>query len=226
MVKIGVIFYSTYGHTFKLAQKIADGAKDAGAEVELRRIAETLPQEVVAKMGGTEAAKQWEHIPVITGDDLNRYDGIAIGIPTRFGIMAAQVSTFLATLGGHWMKDSLVGKFATVFGCSGSQHGGNETNLLFSMIPLFHLGFALVGLPYSFKGQMTDKEIVGGGPLGITSITFNNKRDVSALELEGAFFQGKHLVSTMLKTSTGGAAGKTSGPNDPSIGKTDCCSMV
>ena len=202
MVKVGVIFYSTYGHTFKLAQQIAEGAKAAGAEVEIRRVQETLSDEIIGKMGGLEVRKQWESIPIVTPDDLKRYDAVAIGGGTRFGIVSAQLKTFIDSLGGLWFTDALVGKFATVFGCSGSQHGGNETNLLSTMIPLFHLGFVVVGLPYSFKGQTTADVIVGGGPLGITSLGLNNTRpEPIKIELDGAFFQGKHLVEVMTKYS-------------------------
>ena len=200
MVKIGVIFYSTYGHSFKLAEKIAEGAKAAGAEVELLRIKETLPDEILAKMHGLEARKAWAHLPEVTPDDLKKFDGIAIGGPTRFGIVSAQLKTFIDSLGQLWMQDALVGKFATVFGNSANQHGGNETNLLSTMIPLFHLGFAVVGLPGTFKGQGNDTEIVGGGPLGITSIAGPmGARQVSQIEQEGAFFVGKHLVEVMTK---------------------------
>ena len=199
MVKIGVIFYSTYGHSFKLAQKIAEGAKAAGAEVELRRVRETLSDEIVGKMGGSEIRKQWLDIPEVTPEDLKGYDGIALGGPTRFGIVSAQLKTFIDQLGGLWFQDALVGKFATVFGCSGSQHGGNETNLLSTMIPLFHLGFVVVGLPYSFKGQGNDQHIIGGSPLGITTVSLNNKKEPIDIELDGAFFQGKHLVEVMTK---------------------------
>ena len=199
MVKIGVIFYTTYGHTWKLALKIAEGAKAAGAEVEIRRIKETLPDEVVGKLGGLEARKQWWDIPEVTPDDLTRWDGIALGGPTRFGLAAAQVKAFIDSLGGLWMKDALVGKFATLFTSTGTQHGGNETTLITSMIPLFHLGYAIVGLPYSWKGQGDSSGITGGSPYGITTITLNGSRDVSEKELEGAKFQGNHLVTVMTK---------------------------
>ena len=198
-VKIGIIFYSTYGHCHKLAEKIAEGAKSVGADVEIRRVAETLPDEVVEKMGGVEARKAWMSLPVATPEDLTRYDAIAIGGPTRFGLPSAQLKTFFDSLGGLWMKDALVGKHATVFGCSSSQHGGNEMNLIMTMIPLFHLGYAVVGLPYSFKGQSETKEIVGGSPYGMTTVSLNNQKDPKAIELEGAHFQGKHLVEVMTK---------------------------
>lgn len=199
MVRIGVIFYSTYGHSWRLAEQIALGAKAGGASsVEVKRIKETLADEIVSKAGGLDVRKQWWHHPEVTPNDLLNYDGIAIGGPTRFGIVSSQLKAYLDSLGGLWARDALVGKFATVFGCSQTQHGGNETNLLSTMIPLFHLGFAISGLPYSFKGQTTDTEIVGGSPLGITSIA-GSARQVSKLELEGAFFQGKHLVEVMTK---------------------------
>ena len=164
----------------------------------MRRIGETLSDEIIGKMGGLEPRKQWWNIPVATPEDLKNYDAIAIGGGTRFGIPSTQMKTFIDSLGGLWAQDALVGKFATVFGCSGSQHGGNETNLLFTMIPLFHLGFALVGLPYTFKGQQSDKEIVGGTPLGITSLSLNNTRPSPIkVEIDGAVFQGQHLVKVM-----------------------------
>ena len=211
MVKIGVIFYSTYGHTWKLAEKLAEGIKSKGAEVEILRIAETLPDEVVAKMGGIEPRKQWAHFPVVTADDIKRFDGIALGIPTRFGLAPAQVKSFIDSLGQVWMSGATVGKFATVFGCSGNQHGGNETNLIFSMLPLFHLGFVLVGLPYTFKGQMEDKVIAGGSPYGATSVSLK-KKDVIPVEADGAFHQGKNLIEVMTKYSAGPAeAGKKAG---------------
>ena len=200
-VKIGVVFYSTYGHCYKLAKKVAEGAKSAGAEVEIRRIKETLSDEILGKMGGLEARKEWLSIPEVTPEDVKRWDGMAIGGPTRFGMMSAQAKTFLDSLGGLWMEKSTVGKFATIFGCSGTQHGGNETTLVTTMIPLFHLGFAVVGLPYSFAGQFEAKEIVGGSPYGMTTVTLNNKKEPIAVELEGAAFQGKHLVEVMTKYS-------------------------
>ena len=202
MVKIGVIFYSTYGHTWKLAEKLAEGAKSVGAEVEILRIPETLSDEILGKMGGLEARKQWSHYPVVTPDDLKRFDAIALGVPTRFGIPPAQVKTFIDSLGQVWMSGATVGKFATVFGCSGAQHGGNETNLIFSMLPLYHLGFTLVGLPYSYKGQMEDKVIAGGSPYGATSVSLKTK-DVIPVEADGAFHQGKNLVQVMTKYSLG-----------------------
>ena len=202
MVKIGVVFYSTYGHCHKLALKIAEGAKAAGAEVEIRRVKETLSDEIIGKMGGLEARKAWLAIPEVTAEDLVRWDGIAFGGPTRFGLMSAQLKTFIDSLGGLWGKNALVGKFATVFGCSGSQHGGNEMNLVTTMIPLFHLGFVIVGLPYSFAGQFEATHIVGGSPYGMSTVTLNNTKEPIEVELQGAHFQGKHLVEVMTKYSS------------------------
>lgn len=202
MVKICVIFYSTYGHVFKMAEKIAEGARAAGAEVDLRRVKELLPDEVLEKMGGIEPRKEWEHIPVITAEEMTNYDGFAFGYSAKFGVQASSMKFFLESLGGLWYKNALLGKYGTVFSCTGSQHGGNEMSLFTGIIPLFHLGMVIVGVPPTFKGLSEGKEISGGSPYGMTTMTLNNTRFPSEIELDGAFAQGKHLVSMMTQKFT------------------------
>ncbi len=197
-ITVGVIFYSTHGHTYKLAQALAEGARAGGANVELRRVAETLPDVVIGKMGGLDLRKEWWNIPVVTPEDLKRYDAIALGGGTRYGIPSAQLKAFIDSLGGIWMTDAVAGRFATVFGCSSSQHGGNETNLLFTMLPLFHLGYSIVGLPYTYKGQGETNQIAGGSPYGITSLSLSGTRhDPLKSEIDGAVYQGRNLIHVM-----------------------------
>ena len=220
MVKIGVIFYTTYGHTYQLAEKIAEGARSAGAEVELRRIPETLPDAVVEKMGGIEARKKWWHIPEVKPEDLKKYDGIAIGGGTRFGNPSAQWKTFIDSLGGLWMENALVGKFACAFGSTSTQHGGNEMTLLTSFIPLFHLGFTIVGMK-SHQSLREGGQLSGGTPYGMSTIVGHNAREVSALELEGATVQGAHLVDVMTKYGKPAAPKKVTGLDRAPEGETD-----
>ena len=197
MVKIGVIFYSTYGHTYELARKIAEGAAQAGAEVHVRRIPETLSQDELSELVATEAGQKLAAVPVVSKEELAGFDGIALGGPTRFGTPSAQVQSFIEGLSSLWREGSTVGKFATVFGCSSSQHGGNETTLLFQMIPLFHFGFCLVGLPSTYKGLSQGLVIAGGTSFGITSVCSEGLLSPNAVELDGAYFQGKHFVQVI-----------------------------
>eukprot|EP01016_Furgasonia_blochmanni_P023296 TRINITY_DN2518_c0_g1_i21.p2 TRINITY_DN2518_c0_g1~~TRINITY_DN2518_c0_g1_i21.p2 ORF type:complete len:163 (-),score=38.50 TRINITY_DN2518_c0_g1_i21:46-534(-) len=149
MAKVLVVFYSTYGHIYTLAKAEAEGAKAAGCLVDIKRVPETLPEEVLVKMGAKDAAEQWKDVPFVTADDLKNYDAILFGFPTRFGGMAAQMKTFIDSLGGLWRNDGLVGKLGGIFTSSSLQHGGNELTILSSFVPLYHLGFSLVGLPYT-----------------------------------------------------------------------------
>ena len=196
--KIAVIFYSTYGHLHALAEKIAEGAKSHPAieKVDIFRVEETLPDEVIGKMGGLEARKKWYDIPVVDHTKLAEYDGLAFGTPTRFGIVSAQFKTFLDRLGGLWMQGALVGKYGTCFSSSGEQHGGNEMTLISLMIPMFHLGMTVVGLPSNlWKDKIKEGEITGGTPYGITSIAgAGGNRQASESELAGAYAQGRHFA--------------------------------
>jgi NAD(P)H dehydrogenase (quinone) len=200
-MKVLVVFYSTYGHVFKMAEAVAEGVKQvAGAEVELRRVPETLPDEVLAKMGAVDAQKAFSHVPVCTVDELSGADAIIFGTPTRFGNMCGQMRQFLDATGQLWANGSLVGKVGSVFTSSATQHGGQESTILSFHITLLHHGFVVVGLPYAFQGQMRNDEISGGSPYGASTIAgTSGERTPSENELDGARFQGKHVAEIASK---------------------------
>jgi NAD(P)H dehydrogenase (quinone) len=200
-MKVLVVFYSSYGHIFKMAEAVAEGARSvAGADVEIRRVPETLPQEVLEKMGAVEAQKTFSHIPVCTVDELAEADAIIFGTPTRFGNMCGQMRQFLDATGSLWAAGSLVGKVGSVFTSSATQHGGQESTILTFHVSLLHHGCVVVGLPYAFQGQMRIDEITGGSPYGATTIAGGDgSRMPSQNELEGAQFQGKHVASIAAK---------------------------
>ena len=200
-MKVLVVYYSTYGHIHKMAEAIAEGAKQVnGAEVELRRVPETLPQEVLEKMGAVEAQKTFSHVPVCTVDELAQADAVIFGTPTRFGNMCGQMRQFLDATGQLWANGSLVGKVGSVFTSSATQHGGQESTILTFHVTLLHHGFVVVGLPYAFQGQMTIDEISGGSPYGASTIAGGDgSRLPSENELDAARFQGKHVASIAAK---------------------------
>ncbi len=200
-MRVLIVFYSTYGHIFKMAEAVAEGAKEvAGAEVHIRRIPETLPQEVLEKMGAVEAQKAFSHIPVCSVDELAEADAIIFGTPTRFGNMCGQMRQFLDATGQLWANGSLIGKVGSVFASSATQHGGQESTLLTFHVTLLHQGFVIVGLPYAFQGQMRIDEVTGGSPYGATTIAGGDgSRMPSENELEAARFQGKHAASIAAK---------------------------
>jgi NAD(P)H dehydrogenase (quinone) len=207
MVKTVIIFYSKYGHMFEMAKAAAEGAsKVKGAEVSLRvshksqfnkqkKVKETLPLEVLVAMGADKAAENWKDIPDATPEDLENNDVVIFCTPTTFGMMASQMKTFIDSCGQVWMKGSTIGKVAGVMASSGAQHGGQESTLLSFINLLFHFGFIVGGLPYSFTGQMGVDEIKGGSPYGATTIVGpNGIRLPSKEDLEGAQFQAEHLT--------------------------------
>ena len=202
-MKILVVFYSTYGHIYKMAEAIAEGAqKIKGAEVVMRRVPETLPQVVLEKMGALEAQKQFSHIPVCTVDELADADAIIFGTTTRFGNMCGQMRQFLDATGQLWAKGALVGKVGSVFTSSATKHGGQESTILTFHVTLLHQGFVVVGLPYTFQGQMRVDEITGGSPYGASTIAGGDgSRMPSENELEAARFQGKHVALIASKLS-------------------------
>jgi len=207
--KVVVLFYSLYSHTYTLAKAIVEGVqKVPGTEVILYQVPEVLSEEVIAKFGATQAKQSFAHVPVLTRDQQERVlteaDAVILGAPTRFGVMAAQMKLFIDGLGGLWFKNALVGKVASVFGGSASQHGGNEQNLLSMMIPLLHLGFIYVGVPYSCTAQTTMEEITGGAPYGATLIAGGDgSRAVSENEKTIATFQGEHVAKVALAQKRG-----------------------
>jgi NAD(P)H dehydrogenase (quinone) len=196
-MKVLVVYYSLYGHVHHMAEAIAEGAKSvAGAEVEMRRVPETLSQEVLEKMGAVEAQKAFEHVPICTVDELSSADAIIFGTPTRFGNMCGQMRQFLDATGGLWLQGSLIGKVGSVFTCSATQHGGQESTILSFHITLLHQGMVIVGLPYAFQAQMRIDEITGGSPYGASTIAGGKgERMPSDNELEAAKFQGKHVAT-------------------------------
>jgi NAD(P)H dehydrogenase (quinone) len=200
-MKVLVVFYSMYGHIYKMAQAIAEGAKAVpGTEVVMRRVSETLSDEVLGKMGALEAQKSMASIPVCKVDELAGADAVIFGTPTRFGNMCGQMRQFLDYTGELWMKGSLVGKVGSVFTSSATQHGGQESTILSFHITLLHQGMVIVGLPYAFAGQMRIDEITGGSPYGASTITGGQgERMPSENELSAARYQGKHVAQIASK---------------------------
>ena len=200
-MKALVVFYSTYGHIYQMAEAVAEGVKQvSGAEVELRRVPETLPDGVLEQMGAVDAQKAFSHIPVCTVDELAAADAVIFGTPTRFGNMCGQMRQFLDATGQLWANGSLVGKVGSVFASSATQHGGQESTILSFHISLLHQGFVIVGLPYAFQGQMGIDEVSGGSPYGATTIAGGDgSRMPSENELEAARFQGKHVAGIAAK---------------------------
>jgi len=200
-MKVLIVYYSMYGHVHRLAEAMAEGAKEVtGAEVVLRRVPETLPEEVLQKMGAIEPQKRFVHIPVCTVDELATADAIIFGTPTRFGNMCGQMRQFLDATGQLWAKGALVGKVGSVFTSTATQHGGQESTLLSFHITLLHHGMIVVGLPYSFQDQMRIDEMTGGSPYGTSTIAGGQgERMPSDNELAAARFQGKHVATIALK---------------------------
>ena len=203
-MKVLIVYYSTYGHVHKMAEAIAEGVRQVdGAEAVLRRVPETLPADVLEKMGAVESQKAIAHIPVCTVEELTEADAVVFGTPTRFGNMCGQMRQFLDATGQLWAQGALVGKAGSVFTSTATQHGGQEATLLSFHITLLHHGFVIVGLPYAFQGQMRNDEITGGSPYGATTIAgTSGERQPSENELEGARFQGRHVadIASRLKT--------------------------
>ena len=200
-MKVFIVFYSMYGHIYNMAEAVAQGAREAGGvDVELRRVPETLPQDVLEKMGAVEAQKAFAHVPVATVDELASADAIIFGTPTRFGNMTGQMRQFLDATGQLWAKGALVGKVGSVFTSTATQHGGQESTLLSFHTNLLHHGMVVVGLPYAFQGQMRTDELTGGSPYGASTIAGGRgERMPSENELAGARFQGKHVAAIAKK---------------------------
>jgi NAD(P)H dehydrogenase (quinone) len=200
-MKVLVVFYSMYGHIYKMAEAVAEGAKAvAGAEVEIRRVPETLAPDVLEKMGAVEAQKALSHVPVCTVEELAQADAVVFGTPTRFGNMCGQMRQFLDATGSLWAEGALVGKVGSVFASSATQHGGQESTILNFHVTLLHHGFVVVGLPYAFQGQMRIDEITGGSPYGASTIAGGDgSRMPSENELAAARFQGKHVAEVAAK---------------------------
>ncbi len=196
MSKVLVLYYSTYGHIESMAQAVAQGALSAGAQVDLKRVPETVPMEIAKN----SHFKLDQTAPVATVADLENYDAIVVGAPTRFGRMPSQMASFLDQAGGLWARGALHGKVGGAFTSTATQHGGQEVTLFSIITNLLHFGMVIVGLPYSHQGQMSLDEIVGGSPYGATTIAGGQgQRQPSAIELEGARHQGMLIAQTANK---------------------------
>lgn len=197
MTKVLVLYYSSYGHLEAMADAVAEGARGAGASVDVMRVPETAPQAVVeAAHFKTDSAH-----PVISGPEaLADYDAIIVGSPTRFGRLASQMAAFWDTAGGLWAKGALHGKVGGAFTSTATQHGGQETTLFSMITSLLHFGMTVVGLDYGHQGQMTLDEVVGGSPYGATTIAGGDgSRQPSAIELDGARYQGRRIAEVAAK---------------------------
>lgn len=200
-VRVKVIFYSLYGHIYRMAEAIAAGAREVpGADVELSQVAETLPQEVLVKMGAVEAKKAFAHIPLADPRKLAEADALIFGSGTRYGSATSQMQAFFDNTGALWSSGALVGKAGGVFTSTATQHGGQETTLISMQTFLFHMGMAVVGVPYAAKELSFMQEITGGSPYGASTITGpQGERLPSANELALARFQGRHTTQIAAK---------------------------
>jgi NAD(P)H dehydrogenase (quinone) len=204
-MKLLILYYSLYGHVHRMAEAVADGAREVPeTEVILRRVPETLPPDVLDKVGAAEPQKKFAHIPVCTVQELAAADAVIIGTPTRFGNMCGQMRQFFDATGGIWKAGALVGKVGSVFTSSATQHGGQESTILSVHTTLLHHGMVIAGLPYSFDGQNTLGEISGCSPYGASTIAGNDgRRWPSANELAGARFQGRYVAGIAKRLAQG-----------------------
>ena len=196
MAKVLVLYYSSYGHIETLAQAIAEGARSTGAQVDVKRVSETVP-EAIARSAHFQLDQA---APVATVAELENYDAIVVGTGTRFGRMSSQMAAFLDQAGGLWARGALNGKVGAAFTSSATQHGGQETTLFSIITNLLHFGMTIVGLPYSHAGQMSVDEIVGGAPYGATTVAGGDgSRQPTAIDLAGARHQGELVARTAAK---------------------------
>jgi NAD(P)H dehydrogenase (quinone) len=196
MTKVLVLYYSSYGHIEKMAYAVAEGAREAGATVDVKRVPENVPEEIAK----ASYFKLDQPAPIATPGELANYDAVVVGAPTRFGRMPSAMGSFWEQAGGLWQSGAMVGKVGGAFTSSGTQHGGNETTLFSIITNLMHFGFVIVGLPYSYAGQMTLDEVVGGAPYGVTTIAgTKGERQPSQIELDGAKHQGALIAKTAAK---------------------------
>jgi NAD(P)H dehydrogenase (quinone) len=196
LASVLVLYYSAYGHIETMANAVAEGARSAGAQVDVKRVPEIVPDEVAK----SSHFKTEQSAPIAQVDELEKYDAIIVGTPTRYGRVASPMAAFLDRTGGLWARGALNGKVGGAFTSTATQHGGNEMTLFSIIANLMHLGLTIVGLPYSFQGQMRLDEVHGGSPYGATTIAGGDgSRQPSAVDLDGARFQGKLIAETAAK---------------------------
>jgi NAD(P)H dehydrogenase (quinone) len=196
MAKVLVLYYSAYGHIETMANAVAEGAREAGAMVDIKRVPELVPEHVAK----ASHYKLEQAAPIAKIEDLEQYDAIIVGTGTRFGRMSSQMANFLDQGGGLWARGALNGKVGGAFTSTASQHGGQETTLFSILTNLMHFGLITVGLPYSFQGQTRLDEVTGGSPYGASTLTAGDgSRQPSENELAGARFQGMHIAQVALK---------------------------
>ncbi|MDT7934676.1 MAG: NAD(P)H:quinone oxidoreductase [Sphingomonadaceae bacterium] len=202
--RVLVIYYSSYGHVEAMANAVAEGAREvAGVQVDVKRVPELVPPELAEK----SHYKLDQPAPVATPQELADYDAIIVGTPTRYGVMAAQMKQYWDQTGSLWAKGALIGKVGSVFVSTASQHGGQETTIASTITMLLHHGLVIVGLPYSWSGQLKFDEITGGSPYGATTIAASDgSRWPSVNELDGARFQGRHVAEVAAALKRGRAA--------------------
>ena len=196
MSKVLVLYYSTYGHVETMANAVAEGARQAGAQVDVKRVPELVPGDIARK----SYFKLDQAAPIAKIEDLANYDAIVVGTGTRFGRMSSQLASFLDQAGGLWMRGALHGKVGGAFASTATQHGGQETTLFSIITTLLHFGMVVVGLDYGHAGQMTLSEITGGSPYGATTIAGSDgARQPTENELQGARYQGRKITETANK---------------------------
>jgi NAD(P)H:quinone oxidoreductase type IV len=207
--KIQIVFYSMYGHVYKMAEAVAKGARSVGnVEVDLFQVPELVPDNVLEKSGAKAARAAFAQVATASPERLSDADAIIFGTPTRYGNMCAQMRNFLDQTGSLWMKGELIGKVGSVFCSTATQHGGQETTLTSTHTTLLHLGMVVVGVPYSAPGLMNMNEISGGTPYGATTLAAGDgSRQPSASELEVARFQGEHVTRIAQALAKGRQAG-------------------
>jgi NAD(P)H dehydrogenase (quinone) len=200
-VRVQIIFYSLYGHVYRMAEAVAEGAREvSGAEVTLYQVPELLPDSVLEKMGAVQAKKAFAHVPVAKVDQLPQADAIIFGAPTRYGNVVSQIQSFIDATGQLWLTGALIGKVGGVFTSTATQHGGQETTIRSLHTELFHHGMVVVGVPYSCQELMNMTEITGGSPYGAGTLAgTKGERQPSANELAIARFQGRHTAQIAAK---------------------------
>jgi NAD(P)H:quinone oxidoreductase type IV len=199
-IKVQVIFYSMYGHVYKMAEAVVAGAREANADVQLYQVPELVPAETLERMGAKAARQAFAHVPFARPEQMTEADAIIFGTPTRFGNMCAQMRNFFDQTGQIWMKGGLVNKVGSVFTSTASQHGGQETTITSFHSTLLHHGMIIVGVPYTESGLLYMDDITGGTPYGASTLTKSDgSRQPSQNELKVARFQGRHVTEIASK---------------------------